>query len=71
MNEAVSRVAHYNQHPSGVECIEIVRHMNFNRGNAIKYIWRAGLKGDALTDLQKACEYLKDEIARIEVERTR
>lgn len=42
-----SRVEHpsyYNAHPSGVECIDIVRHYNFNVGNVIKYLWRHGLK---------------------------
>ena len=32
---------HYKGHPSGIECIQITEHMNFNLGNAIKYIWRA------------------------------
>lgn len=43
---------HYNQHPTGIECIRIVEHFNFNLGNAIKYIWRAGLKSaNAIEDL--------------------
>ena len=50
---------HYQQHPSGVECITITEAFNFNLGNAIKYIWRAGLKGDAATDLEKAAWYLE------------
>lgn len=54
MNQ-VNHPAHYNQHPTGMECIDIVEHFNFNLGNAIKYIWRAGLKSpDAITDLEKA-----------------
>lgn len=56
---------HYRSHPSGVECIQITRHMNFNMGNAIKYIWRAGEKGDPITDLQKAAWYINDEIERL------
>jgi hypothetical protein len=56
---------HYKSHPSGVECIQITEHMNFNLGNAIKYIWRAGKKGDALQDLQKARWYLEREIERL------
>ena len=55
---------HYKQHPSGVECITIVEHLNFCLGNAIKYIWRAGLKGDALDDLRKARWYIDREIVR-------
>ena len=39
---------HYQAHPSGIECITIAEHMNFTLGNAVKYIWRAGLKGGAI-----------------------
>ena len=65
-NDPVNHPAHYTSHPSGVECIEITRWMNFNLGNAIKYIWRAGNKGNALEDLKKARWYLDDEIKRRE-----
>lgn len=64
--EAVNHPAHYNGHPSGIECIEVVRHMNFNLGNVIKYLWRADLKGRNLEDLKKAAWYLNDEIQRQE-----
>ena len=57
---------HYRGHPSGVECIQITEHMNFCLGNAMKYIWRAGQKGDLLEDLKKARWYLDREIARLE-----
>lgn len=65
--EAVDHPAHYNAHPSGIECIDVVRHMNFNCGNAIKYIWRAGEKDPTKTveDLKKAVWYLNDEIERL------
>lgn len=64
---------HYTSHPSGVECITIVQHHNFNTGNAIKYLWRAGLKVPAgkneteaaIKDLQKAKEYIEFEIRRL------
>lgn len=56
---------HYQMHPSGVECITITQHMNFCLGNATKYIWRAGQKGDAIEDLEKARWYLAQEIERI------
>lgn len=39
--------------------------MNFNRGNAIKYIWRAGSKGDEIEDLRKAAWYVGREIERL------
>lgn len=62
----VNHPDHYNDHPSGIECIEIVEHMNFCVGNAIKYLWRAGLKGDAIKDLKKAEWYIRREIDRLE-----
>lgn len=55
----INHPSHYTSHPSGVECIEITRHMDFLLGNALKYIWRADLKDDALEDLQKAQKYLE------------
>ena len=57
---------HYRQHPSGVECIEVTQHCNFCIGNAIKYLWRAGLKGDAVEDLRKAAWYIDREIKKRE-----
>jgi hypothetical protein len=39
--------------------------MNFNLGSALKYIWRADLKGNAIEDLEKAVFYLRDEIAKL------
>lgn len=65
MADLVNHPSHYTSHPSGVETIQVTRHMNFNLGNAMKYIWRAGLKGDQVQDLEKAIFYLKDEISRI------
>lgn len=66
MSDEVEHPAHYTSHPSGVECIVVTEHMTFLRGNAMKYLWRAGEKGDALTDLRKARWYLDREIANIE-----
>ncbi|TVL96198.1 MAG: hypothetical protein CV087_23840, partial [Candidatus Brocadia sp. WS118] len=51
VEDTINHPPHYTKHPSGVECIQITEHMNFNLGNAIKYIWRAGEKGDAVEDL--------------------
>ena len=62
--DPVNHPPHYLGHPSGVECIEIVEHLNFCVGNAIKYLWRAGLKGDAIEDLEKARWYVDREINR-------
>ena len=67
MQDNVNHPSHYTADPSGVECIQITRHRNFNVGNAIKYLWRAGLKDEARTieDLEKAMFYIKDEIGRL------
>jgi hypothetical protein len=63
--ETINHPDHYNQHPAGIECIEVVEHMNFNVGNAIKYLWRAGLKGHGdADDLRKAIWYINREIER-------
>ena len=67
MPDPVNHPPHYTGHPSGVECIEITEHYNFNVGNAIKYLWRAGLKtADATQDLRKAAWYINREIQRLE-----
>jgi hypothetical protein len=63
-HDPVNHPKHYTNHPSGVECIQITRHMGFNLGNAIKYIWRADLKNDAIEDLEKAVWYIRDEIEK-------
>lgn len=63
--DLVNHPPHYKAHPSGIECIEITRHMNFNCGNAMKYIWRADHKGANIQDLEKAIWYLNDEIKRL------
>jgi len=68
MTDLVNRPPHYTAHPSGVECITIAEHMGFCLGNAVKYIWRADLKGRPLEDLYKARYYLDREIARREAE---
>lgn len=64
--DMVNRPPHYTQHPSGVECIEITEHMGFCLGNAVKYLWRADLKNNAVEDLKKARWYIDREIQRLE-----
>ena len=66
VNDVVNHPSHYTAHPSRVECIQITEHMGFNLGNAIKYIWRADLKNDAIEDLKKARWYVDREISRRE-----
>jgi hypothetical protein len=62
MNDPVNHPKHYTSHPSGIECIQITRHMGYNLGNVFKYVWRADLKGKDIEDLEKAAFYLLDEI---------
>lgn len=65
MNEKINHPDYYNSHPSGVECIDITKHMNFCLGNAMKYIWRSNYKGKKIEDLEKAVWYLNCEIERL------
>lgn len=67
-HDPVNHPSHYISHPSGIECIQVTEHMTFNCGNAVKYIWRNGLKDGQpdIQDLQKAIWYLNREIERLE-----
>ena len=83
MSDMVNHPPHYTSGPpcqncgQPVECITVTREMNFNIGNVIKYLWRAGKKSDVglqrdqklLQDLKKAAWYLADEIKRLEGEK--
>lgn len=77
MSDVVEHPSHYTSHPSGIECIEITRHHNFPVGNAIKYLWRAGLKQEEgkdqvdkqIEDLRKAKQYIDFEIESLERQR--
>ena len=69
--DMVNHPSHYTSDPSGVECITVVEHRTFNVGNAMKYLWRAGLKGGAIEDLKKARWYVDREIQRLEREVTK
>lgn len=65
----VQNAAHYNNHPSGVEAIQVCRRLSFNLGNAFKYVFRRKEKSELmmsnveaeLKNLDKALYYLKDE----------
>ena len=59
--DPVNAPAHYTGHPSGVECIEIIEHMSFCLGNALKYLFRHADKGNAVQDLRKAIWYTRRE----------
>ncbi|UPK64919.1 DUF3310 domain-containing protein [Rhodococcus pyridinivorans] len=68
MNDSINHPAHYTGFSNGAEVIDITENLNFNRGNAVKYLARAGAKDPAkeLEDLRKAEWYVQREIARIE-----
>ncbi len=63
----VVKPKHYTSHPSGIECITIAQHFNFNVGNAIKYLWRCGIKDEQtkIQDLEKAQQYIQFEINKL------
>jgi len=63
--DPVSKPAHYNQHPSGIETIQVTEHMNFCLGNAMKYLWRREIKhADPVLDFEKSLWYINREIHR-------
>ena len=64
-HDKVNHPSHYINHPSGVECITVTEHFNFCIGNAIKYLWRSGLKQNKIEDLKKAIWYIEREINRL------
>ena len=59
--------SHYKGFSNGAQVVDIAEWLNFNRGNAVKYIARAGRKqgADTLEDLRKARWYIEREIERI------
>ncbi len=62
--EKVNHPNHYNANPSGVEAIDVIEHMSFNVGNAVKYLWRADEKDNPIEDLKKAAWYINREIEK-------
>jgi hypothetical protein len=67
MSDAINP-RHYKTHPSGIECVDVAEGLGFNVGNAIKYLWRTGLKDIAppKQDLAKAAWCLNRASARSE-----
>lgn len=65
-SDNVKHPSHYADTVPEIECIQVTQHFNFNKGNAIKYIWRAGHKNDEIEDLKKAIQYLEFEIRRLQ-----
>ena len=71
-NDEVNHPVHYTAYV-GIEVIQLTEQMNFNRGNAVKYIARAGLKSydTEIQDLEKAAWYIQREIERVFNKRAR
>lgn len=67
--DMVNHPPHYNAHPKGIECIDIIEENPFILlGNAMKYLWRVswGGKGNDVEDLNKAIWYIQRELKRRE-----
>lgn len=65
--ESINHPKHYNQHPNGIECIDVIRHYTCDIANALKYLWRAGLKPElGKADADKEIENLKKALWYIE-----
>lgn len=71
--ERVNHPSHYNSLSNGVECADVIEGMEVWRGDAIKYIWRAGLKSEEgltrhdkeIEDLEKAKWWLDRRIKQL------
>jgi hypothetical protein len=65
MSDPVNHPDHYKD--GGIETIDFIeaKELNYHLGNVVKYVSRAGKKGDKLQDLQKAQWYLTREINRL------
>ena len=65
MDDLVNQPAHYKV--GGIETIDFIeaKRLNYNMGNAVKYISRADHKGNKKQDLEKAVWYLNREIGRL------
>lgn len=76
MDNRVYSPSHYTwlKDKCGIEVIDITRHLDFNTGNAVKYLLRAGHKSEegmtdkekTIQDLQKAVWYIEDKIKTLE-----
>lgn len=68
MSDPVHNPPHYKS--GGIEVIDVIEafELGYRLGNVIKYVLRAGRKGDALEDLQKAAWYLDREIDKLETQ---
>ena len=54
--------SHYKSHPSGVQCIDISKHLSGCLAQAFQYVWRCGQKDDPIQELDKAIWFIKAEM---------
>lgn len=76
VNDKVDHPSHYTwlKEKCGIEVIDITRHLDFDKGNAIKYILRSGYKEEEgytsnqkeIEDIKKAIWYLNDKLKMLE-----
>jgi Protein of unknwon function (DUF3310) len=59
--DEIQKASWYNNHPSKIECISLIRMLPGCMFNAVKYLWRSHLKGAPTKDLLKAAYYLEEE----------
>lgn len=69
----INKAQHYNNSPAKcsqcghpIECIDVVRHLGFLEGSAVKYLWRFLGKGAPVKDLKKAAYYIQRLIENLE-----
>jgi hypothetical protein len=58
-HDPVHAPKHYRDHPSGIECIDVVKGLPFCLGNAVAYVWRHKSKVNPAEDIQKAIWYTR------------
>lgn len=63
-DRTVTHPPHYNSHPSGLECWDLILDMRHGDAAVIKYLWRWESKDAPLQDLRKALEYLSESARR-------
>ncbi len=64
-NDPIDSPDYYTKRVPGIQCRDVAGHFNYHRGSAIKYLWRAGGKGDEIQDLRQARKHIDMEIARL------
>lgn len=74
--DKVNHPSHYTwlKEKCGIEVIDITRHLDFDKGNAVKYLLRSGYKAEEgytakdkeIEDLKKAIWYINDKIKMLE-----